>query len=267
MRLADVRAVFRLVGECRELGSDWHAWRAHMLDGLRRLTGAQVALYLHISHLGSSREQIAEALDSGFLDDAGRALWAHYQGEQAHRTDPFHQRFFRGFNGSVRTRELASVVEPFEWRRSPHYNDYVRACRLDDRLTSSAHVPGTSPAVTQVIVLHRAAADGEYPQRARRLVELFHEELLPLIGRQLALPESGKGSLPIRLEQVLRCLLGGDSEKQVAARLDLSPHTVNRHVRRLYERFGVHSRGELMFHCRNLLPTRTAADGSAKGEA
>jgi DNA-binding CsgD family transcriptional regulator len=253
--LADVRAVFRLISECREVGADPQLWRRHMLDGLRRLTGAQVAMYLQIRHLGTDHEQIAEPLDSGFLDDSDRALWAHYQRENAHRDDPFHLRYFGTFTGALRTRSLESVVNMPDWQRSRHYNEYLRVCRLDDRITSSVQLPESSPAATQVIVLHRSIEDGRYPRRARRLVHLFHQELIPLLGRQLALPGAPAASpaLPIQLQQVLRYLLCGDSEKQVAARLGLSPHTVNRHVQRLYRRFDVHSRGELMFRCRDML--------------
>jgi hypothetical protein len=43
LRLADVRAAFRLVGECRELGDDATQWRRHMAAGLCRLTGGQLA--------------------------------------------------------------------------------------------------------------------------------------------------------------------------------------------------------------------------------
>ena len=254
LRLGDIRAAFRLVGECRELGADPMAWRRHMLEGLRELTGAQLALYMQIESLGTGAEAIAEPLDSGFLDDAGRALWGHYQQSNAQRDDPFHLSYYRRFKGALLTRDLESVVDLSEWRRSRHYNDYIRACRLDDRITSSVHLPGTAPPVTQVIVLHRSAGDGRYPGRARRLVRLFHEELIPLVGRQLALPGApAEPALPLQLAQVLACLLQGDSEKQVAARLGLSPHTVNRHVQRLYRRFDVHSRGELMFRCRDLL--------------
>jgi hypothetical protein len=256
LRLGDIRAVFRLIGECRDLGTDPVAWRRHMLEGLRRLTGAQLALYLQIQHLGTDDERIAEPLDSGFLDESDRALWAHYQRENAHRDDPFHRRYYRTFTGSLRTRTLESVVDMREWRLSRHYNEYVRACGLDDRITSSVQLPETSPPATQVLILHRSAADGGYPQRAKRLVHLFHEELIPLLGRQLSLPgaPAGEPNLPFQLQQVLGCLLCGDSEKQVAARLRLSLHTVNRHVQRLYRRFDVHSRGELMFRCRDMLP-------------
>jgi DNA-binding CsgD family transcriptional regulator len=48
--------------------------------------------------------------------------------------------------------------------------------------------------------------------------------------------------------QTLDCLLEGDSEKEIAARLGLSPATVHEYVTALYRRFGVHSRGQLLAH-------------------
>ncbi|MEM6750887.1 MAG: LuxR C-terminal-related transcriptional regulator [Planctomycetota bacterium] len=60
--------------------------------------------------------------------------------------------------------------------------------------------------------------------------------------------------LPTRLRQTLAGLLGGQSEKQVAAELGLSPHTVHNYVRQLYRRFEVSSRGELL----SLFVTRPA---------
>jgi DNA-binding NarL/FixJ family response regulator len=49
-----------------------------------------------------------------------------------------------------------------------------------------------------------------------------------------------------RLEQTLAHLLDGDSEKQVAYKLKLSPHTVHVYVKTLYKRFNANSRAELM---------------------
>jgi len=54
------------------------------------------------------------------------------------------------------------------------------------------------------------------------------------------------GELSPRLEQTLRHLLCGDSEKQVARKLALSQHTVHVYVKALYRRFGVSSRAELL---------------------
>jgi len=74
-------------------------------------------------------------------------------------------------------------------------------------------------------------------------------ELRPLIGRQLvSATESGPGTLGRRLRQTLACLAEGDSEKQVAARLGISPTTVHQYVTDLYRRFGVQSRGQLLAH-------------------
>ncbi len=52
--------------------------------------------------------------------------------------------------------------------------------------------------------------------------------------------------LPPRVRRVLDRLVLGDSEKEVAARLGLSRHTVHQYVKLLYRRLDVSSRGELM---------------------
>jgi biotin operon repressor len=279
LRLSDVRAAFRLLGECQELGGDFRAWRRRLLDGLRGLTGAQLALYLQIRDLGTEAEAIVEPLDSGFLDNSHLKLWGHYQQERAHRDDPFHQRYYRQFTGSVLTRRLEAVVDDPAWRRSRHYNDYIRACGLGDRITTSSRLGAADAAVIQTIVLHRAAADGDYRERSVRLVHLVHEELQFMLGRGLlvaAPPDSGTVGearerltveppigepLPRQLQRVLACLLEGDAEKQVADRLSLSRHTVNHHVQRLYRRFDVHSRGELLSRCRSFIPPPRIARG------
>ena len=61
---------------------------------------------------------------------------------------------------------------------------------------------------------------------------------------QLVLQKTSK--LPPRQRQTLDRLLAGDSEKQIAARLEVSKHTVHIYVKSLYRRFGVCSRGELL---------------------
>ncbi|WP_428386840.1 response regulator transcription factor [Mucisphaera sp.] len=49
-----------------------------------------------------------------------------------------------------------------------------------------------------------------------------------------------------RQRQTLRYLLEGDSEKRVAERLGISPHTVHNYVKRLYRLFDVSSRAALL---------------------
>ena len=44
----------------------------------------------------------------------------------------------------------------------------------------------------------------------------------------------------------LQLLLGGHSEKQIAAKLSVSRHTVHVYVKDIYRRFGASSRAELL---------------------
>jgi len=58
--------------------------------------------------------------------------------------------------------------------------------------------------------------------------------------------EPGPDASSPRLQQTLACLLDGDSEKQLAARLGLSRATIPQYVTALYRYFGVTSRAHLL---------------------
>jgi DNA-binding CsgD family transcriptional regulator len=49
-----------------------------------------------------------------------------------------------------------------------------------------------------------------------------------------------------RQQETLELLLAGNAEKQIAATLSISRHTVHIYVKTLYKRFGVNSRPELL---------------------
>jgi DNA-binding CsgD family transcriptional regulator len=63
-------------------------------------------------------------------------------------------------------------------------------------------------------------------------------------GAPPALPPGLK--LSPRMRQTLERLLAGDSEKQIAVKLAVSPHTVHVYVKSLYHEFEVCSRSELL---------------------
>jgi len=54
------------------------------------------------------------------------------------------------------------------------------------------------------------------------------------------------GGLSPRLREVFLLLLTADGQKQAGAALEISPHTVHQHAKRLYARFGVSGRMELL---------------------
>lgn len=56
-----------------------------------------------------------------------------------------------------------------------------------------------------------------------------------------------------RESEVLACLFKGMDNKQISEALFISPNTVKFHIKKLYEKFDVHSRMELLYQIRELM--------------
>jgi DNA-binding CsgD family transcriptional regulator len=144
----------------------------------------------------------------------------------------------------LQTRTRRELVADAEWYRSATW-EIRRANGVDHQITS-VHQYADGAGIG-VICLQRAIGERDFSPREQRLLNFFHGELGRLIGRALvSAVEPGHRQLSRRLHQTLACLLEGDSEKQVAARLGLSPATIHQYVTTLYRRFGVQSRAELL---------------------
>jgi DNA-binding NarL/FixJ family response regulator len=159
-------------------------------------------------------------------------------------------------SGRVVTGTRSALVSDVVWYRSADFNNYRKPAGVDHCLVSVCEV--SHERAISVIALHRALGERDFSPGEVRLLEFFHEELGPLVGRQLvSATEPNPEKLSPRLRQTLACLIEGDSEKQAAARLGLSPTTMHQYVTMLYRRFGVRSRGQLLAHVlkRNLRPT------------
>jgi DNA-binding CsgD family transcriptional regulator len=59
-------------------------------------------------------------------------------------------------------------------------------------------------------------------------------------------PDERAEQLSPRLRETLGCLLDGHSEKGIATRLKISPHTVHGYVKLIYRHFRVKSRAQLL---------------------
>jgi len=73
------------------------------------------------------------------------------------------------------------------------------------------------------------------PEVASRVMELFRKSHVP------AQPES---SLSAQESRLLRLMMEGHQNKTAAAEMGISAHTVNFHLRSIYEKLHVHSRSE-----------------------
>lgn len=85
-------------------------------------------------------------------------------------------------------------------------------------------------------------------RRAQRGEAVVSPDMLPLLMEQVrrmpvARPPEDWG-LTAREQEVLRLVAAGLSNKQIAARLYLSPHTVKAHLRSILDKLHLHSRTE-----------------------
>jgi DNA-binding CsgD family transcriptional regulator len=253
LRVQDVRDAYRLIGECRDLGSDPKLWHQRMFEGLCRVIGAPVAAG------GEGRwirppgaVEVISAFDTG-LDARGHDLYLAYHRELGPNGDPVY-RALRHRPGRHVVRTRRQLVPDVTWYSSVAY-EYHRLVDIDDQLTSVYQV--AEDGAISVISLHRGRGEHKFSPWAQRVLAFFHGELGRLIGQSLISgTEPHPDKLSPRLRQTLACLLEGDSEKQAASHLGLSRSTTHEYVTALYRHFRVQSRAQLMAHAMKRLARR-----------
>ena len=250
LRLSDVRAVFRLVGECRELGIDGTLWRGHMLAELLRLTGGQIAMGGPAAiRNGYLQPDQGPAVDLGWGGKREREIFGQFLQDQMHLKDPA----LLGMRPQLAaldkpltslTRCRRQLADDSTWYNSTAFCDYHRPSGTDDGMMS---VVALETGLVHGLALFRPPRERRFTSRHVRLLHLFHAELAPYLLSDLAPPGQDPISrLSPRQQQVLACLLEGDSEQQIALRLGLTRHTAHQYVKAVYRRLKVSTRAELM---------------------
>src|SRR5262245_8614093 len=242
LRIEDLHQAYRLIGDCRDLGSDPALWQTRMLVGLARLFGETAT--------GGEGRLTREGgivplsyFDHGF-DPQDLRTYQTYMREGGPVCDPFVQAFHR-MPGRAVARTRGQIVADRAYYRAPVFERYLQPGHVHHRLASSC--PTAGGGAISFIHLHRRRGERDFSSRERALLEFFHRELGRLVGRALvSAAEPTPGDLPRRLRETLARLVEGDSEKQVAARLGVSHATAHQYVTALYRRFGVNSRGQLL---------------------
>ena len=246
LRIQDVRGAYRLIGECRDLSSDPTLWQARLFAGLSDLFGG-VAASGGEGRLTGTEGAIAPLsyCQSGF-DISDVPTYVAYMREGGPALDPFIRAFPRKSDRAV-TCTRRQVVPDRVYQRSHVFDRYFRPGNVGHRLASI--FPTAGGRAISLLHLHRLTNARDFSSRERALLEFFHGEIGPLVGRALvSAAEPTAAGLSPRLRQTLACLLEGDTEKQIAARLGVSRATLHEYVTALYRRFGVNSRAQLLAH-------------------
>jgi DNA-binding CsgD family transcriptional regulator len=270
LRLSELREVFLLVGECCELGPDPLAWRRHMAERLPAVVGAQTTSYGEVVPVAPPGQEgwlrWRLSVSSGWASEADRRV----HDEDIRRNTclyhcpwfrpPHYRRFFHP-RGGFATIGRVGLLSDEEWEREPHKH-LVRMAHLDEWLVAT-HVGDDG--VVRGLCLYRPRGDRPFEPRQTGTLALFCREHTQHLGRRLARCDAPSVlELPDRLREVLRGLLEGEGEKELAGRLGISRHTVHYHVKQLHQRFGVTSRGELLARCRDYWPALRSADNGWK---
>ncbi len=241
----DYKQVFLLLGECRELGADAFVWRRHLLEGTNRLLGDCLAIVGEGRRTSAARNiEPALVVDRGWDCDSSRRIWLDYMALVGLKGDPIMNAFLARFDPPHRTAVRRQIIGDRDHYESGYFHDYLSRIHVDDSVCSFHQMPDGR---FDIVVLHRRSKDRPWNTRELKLLDLLHREIVPMIGRELASADSHDLTrLPPRLQQALDVMLEGLSEKEAAARLLLSEHTVHQYVKALYRRYRVRSRTELL---------------------
>jgi DNA-binding CsgD family transcriptional regulator len=258
LRLDDIRRVFRLLGDCRDLGHDRAAWMPRAVAGLRDEFAAYLAVGTFIE--GTILESLRPGrslFDLGYESARDREAWLGLLRSGRNEVYGTVHALYRQPASVVVVRSRDQLVPDREWLRSVERNEDRMSLHQDETLLGQYWhgAPGTHI----VISINHVAGERKFDGRQRAFLRLFLREIHELAGSALTMDEAGPfAGLTPRAREILNALLEGDAEKQIAARLGVSRHTVHDYVKALYRRFGVASRGEMLaFYYRSSRPPET----------
>jgi DNA-binding CsgD family transcriptional regulator len=246
---ADLRALFRLFDECRLLGDDSRVWRSHFAQQLAQLIDADLVFCVETAGCRALVPKDLGVADWGWENGFDLAGWARALSE--FQKDPFYslglQRYFAQFidsDGVACSRR--DLITNRDWDGSFDHQVIHRTVGVDHALWCFRSLPSLKDEQIGVIAL-RGKGRRDFEPKTRAIVAEAQALLAPAVGGSLArFTDPAPSQLSRRTRQVLRCLLEGDGDKQIAARLAISPLTVNVHTKAIYKHFGVSSRAELL---------------------
>ncbi|HEX3358082.1 MAG TPA: LuxR C-terminal-related transcriptional regulator, partial [Tepidisphaeraceae bacterium] len=240
---SDIKRVYRILDEVVELGHDPSLWRPHLARQLQDLLQFQMTtIYMMPLPMNAAAANIMR-IDSIGLDEAGHRAWLEY-GQRGDLSDDPCTPAIQQRAGHPFTSVRQMLAPDRDWYRSSYYNEFRHLTHSDDILVSLLPMP-------DIGILHGIGGDrakGSKPMGRREIVcaGLIHNELARKWRRAFAARPLAERMLPPRLAELLGYLRGPKSEKEIAHEMGLSAHTVHNHIRRLYKKFKVASRTELL---------------------
>jgi DNA-binding NarL/FixJ family response regulator len=238
--IKQVQAILRIVGETAELWYDAMLQRRYTLESLCRLLPAKAAVCFNFGDVLSGGENPCGPLVQTGLNDDQAAQIGQYL-KTGKPADPCITALSKQ-EARVLVRRRDELVKDNPWRTSEHFNKLRQPLGLDDTIYARIAVPGK----VIVLCLLRGVDQKPFTDRESQLADLCLSQMAWPYQPDDAPSDPRVAALQPRLRKVMQHLLEGDAEKQVAAKLGLSKHTVHEYVKMIYQQLGVSSRSELL---------------------
>lgn len=244
LRLSDVRHVFRLLGDVRDLRHDYAAQEKRVLDGICELVGAQQGFAVRFEDFRPGRvTRISRFLASETSDAQMLRFGAWFNvGDNLSKDVMTVCTRSRPTNADAISR--SSLLSYRDWQDWQVFEAFVDPSRILDTLVVWFRYPGTDR--IRGYSVQRNVGYGEYKPRHVRIARLLATEMFRLYREGRLEPPAAVEDLPPRLRQIVPLLVTGLSQKQIAQRTGLTYHTVRSYTKQLYDLLGVHSREQLM---------------------
>lgn len=175
----------------------------------------------------------------------------------SHAIDVFDHYFYahplvreHGRNVNAVTKRISDLVSTSAFQHTPLYNDYYRACGIDHVMAVPIHVDRR---FLVSFVLNRSKRD--FGDRDRDRLDILRPHLANLYRLSVAADRAAEApahadrsvqlaELPLtpREREVLDWVSAGKTNRDIAAILDASHRTVEKHLERIYEKLGVETR-------------------------
>jgi DNA-binding CsgD family transcriptional regulator len=238
----DVRGIVRLLGDVAILDTDLPGKRRFVMEGLAKLIQADMWVWVHFRDDAKDGLPVAFMfLEGGWQSESQRMKFA--EGTISPAAEALNSAMRKGKDAHI-TRRRVDLLPDKEWFSSDLARFYFEPAGIGEHL-SSLYPLGNN--VFSSIAFLRRLGQPPFSPRDVCIAHVVTEEIDWLHRDGTNVPAAAHvNQLSTRQRQVLFQLLSGDSVKQIAKKLSLSNYTVNDHLKRIYQRFGVNGRGELL---------------------
>jgi len=136
----------------------------------------------------------------------------------------------------TRALKISDFVSLRQLHRTDYYDCVLRPFRIEHQMRLYLSSP---KGIARVFTFSRRREDRDFGERERTLLDLLRPFLVAIRAR---FDVNGHSSLSEREQEILRCVASGQTNREIAATLTISPHTVRKHLENAYAKLGVHNR-------------------------